>query len=366
MATSSPMAATFPITPPPVSKKNLCIAGIQCICYGLEELPPDRTAVACLWLLHPRLQTQQCMEPIAAAAIRHWYDNAGKAPSDANGPVSLGFMAVSFDQRNHGTRKTSNLANEDWKSGNPTHAQDMFSIYQGTAMDTTLLMDYIDAYAFPEAKHVISDHQVLGVSLGGHAAWQCLIHEPRISTLVSIIGCPDFTRLMRHRAAISGLHVWRSTSPPGRSFLGSTDFPPGLIQAVRKWDPVGHMLGDKELSDDGSFSGPLSPRDPMLIDHALQLVRGKRILNLSGGADKLVPYSCSRPLLSFLKDAAVQLAGATCDPHLQVVDNVFEGVGHRVTKAMVDQAVLFLEKSLLQSPTKKVTSAMGERRGLKM
>ena len=41
-----------------------------------------------------------------------------------------GLIAVSFDQRNHGSRKIDELANQDWRSGNERHAQDMFSIYR--------------------------------------------------------------------------------------------------------------------------------------------------------------------------------------------------------------------------------------------
>lgn len=35
---------------------------------------------------------------------------------------------------------------------------------------------------------------VLGISLGGHAAWQIFFSEPRVTTVVVIIGCPDYMR----------------------------------------------------------------------------------------------------------------------------------------------------------------------------
>lgn len=35
---------------------------------------------------------------------------------------------------------------------------------------------------------------MLGVSLGGHAAWQVLFNEPRVTAAVVIIGCPDYMR----------------------------------------------------------------------------------------------------------------------------------------------------------------------------
>lgn len=111
-----------------VSQKKFCIAGISTTVYGLDELPESRREVSCLWLLHPRLQTQQCMEPIAARLIRHWMTRSRDDPLSPTAPVGL--IAASFDQRNHGTREISPLANEAWRSGNPTHAQDMFSIYR--------------------------------------------------------------------------------------------------------------------------------------------------------------------------------------------------------------------------------------------
>jgi pimeloyl-ACP methyl ester carboxylesterase len=35
---------------------------------------------------------------------------------------------------------------------------------------------------------------VLGVSLGGHAAWQVFFNEPRVTAAAVIIGCPDYIR----------------------------------------------------------------------------------------------------------------------------------------------------------------------------
>ncbi len=105
----------------PISKQVFIIAGILTTVYGLDELSSDVQEVACLWLLHPRLQTQECMQPIASRAISHWN---GQRRS------TKGLVAVSFDQRNHGSRLVDAAANEAWRSGNPRHAQDMFSIYR--------------------------------------------------------------------------------------------------------------------------------------------------------------------------------------------------------------------------------------------
>lgn len=110
-----------------VSAKEYHIAGILVTVYGLDELP-NVTNVACLWLLHPRLQKHAIMAPVAAAAILDWNNKLRQSQSASSNPKGL--IAVSFDQRNHGTREVSKLGNESWKSGNPMHAPDMFSVFR--------------------------------------------------------------------------------------------------------------------------------------------------------------------------------------------------------------------------------------------
>lgn len=68
------------------------------------------------------------------------------------------------------------------------------SIYHGTALDTSLLIDHLGSYIFhgPENPS-ITQHLVMGISLGGHAAWQVLFNEPRVTAGIIIIGCPDYT-----------------------------------------------------------------------------------------------------------------------------------------------------------------------------
>lgn len=113
--------------PPSVSKKSYPVAGILTTVYGLGELPPQASDVACLWLLHPRLATQERMTGIAQSAIADW--NRRIRDGSYTGPAK-GLIAVSFDQRNHGTRLVDPLGNEAWRQGNPRHAQDMFSVFR--------------------------------------------------------------------------------------------------------------------------------------------------------------------------------------------------------------------------------------------
>lgn len=180
MSAPNPLEASHPTPPAAVSSQTYHIAGILTTVYGQDELPPSCDTVTCLWLLHPRL----------AASMIHDWDRRRRTSGSRKG-----LIAVAFDQRNHGSREVDRLANEAWIQGNPNHAQDMFSVFHGTAVDTSLLMDHLGSYVFSTpGEPVIEQHFVMGISLGGHAAWQVLFHEPRVSAAVVIIGCPDYMR----------------------------------------------------------------------------------------------------------------------------------------------------------------------------
>lgn len=125
MSTLNPLQNTGSSSAGGVSKKTFLIAGLKTIVYGLDELNTEHKNVACLWLLHARLQTQESMEPLASTVLKSWNDRV-----KSRGGEALGLIAASLDQRNHGSRLLEPRANEAWKSGNPTHAQDMFSSYR--------------------------------------------------------------------------------------------------------------------------------------------------------------------------------------------------------------------------------------------
>lgn len=111
------------------------------------------------------------MEPLATMII---HDQMQRVSRGDEKP-SIGLIVVSFDQRNHGSREANKLANEEWISGNKTHAQDMFSIFHGTSIDVSLLITHISTYLFPMSNHTITMNMVCGISLGGHGGWvSCL------------------------------------------------------------------------------------------------------------------------------------------------------------------------------------------------
>jgi hypothetical protein len=92
------------------------------------------------------------------------------------------------------------------------------SIIAGTARDISLLIDFLPTYLFPSSfssssssssssppPYTISTWAVTGFSLGGHATWQALRSEPRLSIGVPYAGCPDFLAMMEARIAAQGV-----------------------------------------------------------------------------------------------------------------------------------------------------------------
>ncbi|KAH7350815.1 hypothetical protein BKA65DRAFT_426173 [Rhexocercosporidium sp. MPI-PUGE-AT-0058] len=337
MATTNPLAGTS-TSIKPVSSKTFCIAGISTDVFGLDELSPASKSLSCLWLLHPRLQAKEIMASVAASCINDW----NQRPSSER---NVGLIAVAFDQRNHGGRKVHDLANESWREGNETHAQDMFSIYHGTALDTSLLIDHLGSYIFHGPDYPsITQHMVMGISLGGHSAWQVLFNEPRVTAGIVIIGCPDYINLMTDRARLSKLPSYITTTPPGCSFLGSPSFPSTLLNALSKSDPRSILFpSPTSIPSSSSLSTTERTRLLPLLTHHLS---GKSLLICSGGADKLVPYRCSQPFLEFLKGATDKEKGWWREGSCNVDDRVYEGVGHVFSEGMRGDTVAFVREAL--------------------
>ena len=124
-----PMVKTYESPTPKVSKKTFLISGIIAAVYGLDEMPAEALEVSCLWLMHGRLGSKENMEGVACLAVADWNKRLRERRL-VSSPQTKGLIAVAFDQRNHGSRFVDKLANEDWKEGNPNHAQDMFGIFR--------------------------------------------------------------------------------------------------------------------------------------------------------------------------------------------------------------------------------------------
>ncbi|KAH8602251.1 Alpha/Beta hydrolase protein [Bisporella sp. PMI_857] len=322
----------------PVSKKTAHIgAGILGDIYGLDELPRSCISVSCLWLLHGRLVSKDSMQFLASGCLQSWQKR--QSPES-----KVGLIAIAFDQRNHGTRLVHDLANEAWRGGNETHAQDMFSVFNGTAIDVSHLIDHIGSYLFHDAESPsIGRHLAVGYSLGGHTVWQLFFNEPRITEAVVIVGCPDYARLLKDRARLSKRTTY--TASNGADFFGSKDFPNALISSVQKYDPKGILFGSSDIPV--SLSETERKRLGGILDSR---VKGKQLLLCSGGRDKLVPYHCAEPFLQFLKGA---IESWYKDGDVSVEDIVYPEAGHecRCSEAMVKDITRFISDVMAEADT---------------
>lgn len=322
--------------PVPLSEATYHIAGITVSVIGLSELP-STSDVAVLCLLHPRLQTHACMTPFAAHIIIEWnkYRCANK--------TKKGLIAVLFDQRNHGQRLMSAISNESWRSGNERHAQDMFSCYTGSTIDTSLVLDHLAAYVFPHGEHRIVQNLILGISLGAHAAWQSVMQDVRIGAAIIALGCPDFRRLMSDRARLSKRKTWLQSQ--GMNFVRSRDFPPALVESVKKYDPVGLLWGRERLHRFLWRDAMSAKERDKIMPLMAKCFENKRLLCLSGGADKLVRREYCTPFLDWLKKS-IGKGGWLEDMGTYLEDRVYPGVGHEVPGFMVDAMVNFVNETL--------------------
>ena len=75
-------------------------------------------------------------------------------------------------------------------------------------------------------------------------------------------------------------------------------------------------------------------------------LRGKRVLNMSGGADKLVPYKQGEAFLQWLKNATGP-GGWWENGEFALEDIVFDGVGHEMSPEMMTTASRFVVQTLL-------------------
>lgn len=168
---------------PEVSMRTMHMVGFLVDVYGLEELPPS-APVTCLWLLHPRTHSRAIMNDVARRAVDAWNKSSQGKKRER------GLVALVADMPNHGSRMVSEVSNQDWRHGNPTHGIDMPGMIIGGVSDTSALMDYVAGYL----QRDVDAHVCLGWSLGGHMAWQAWLGEERMDAAVVIVGCPDMMR----------------------------------------------------------------------------------------------------------------------------------------------------------------------------
>ncbi|KAH8893389.1 hypothetical protein GQ53DRAFT_112756 [Thozetella sp. PMI_491] len=313
--------------PAPVSKQTIAMAGLLVDVYGIDELAPSASHISCLWLHNPREKTKEDMGDIAHRTVGAWNARVASGLDQERGLVAL-----AYDQRNHGSRMVDQAANQAWRQGNETHAQDMCGIISGTVLDQSSLMDAVGGYLFLTGpRRVIDQHVALGVSLGGHSVWQTMFTEPRLVAGAIIVGCPDMMHLLSDRARLSKRGTF-SAADNGASFLGSKDFPPALVEATKKFDPKALVFGTSPVADEPADR----PRAKQILNGR---IRGKRFLLCSGADDKLVPYRCTQPFAQWLVTAA---KAWDVEGIFSVENNVYPGVGHQFSPGMITDSIRFI------------------------
>jgi len=126
--------------------------------------------------------------------------------------------------------------------------------------------------------------------------------DKRVKTGIPIIGCPDYTKLITRRAEKLGVP------------LEGAYFPRTFKDTIERLDP------------------------PFLIRDGDNPFLGKRVLVLSGEADKLVPWETSKEFVEKLEvgQEGVKRVSLHCD------------VAHECTEAMVKEMAEFISNHCLK------------------
>ncbi|KAH9930068.1 Alpha/Beta hydrolase protein [Fomitopsis serialis] len=285
------------------SKETIVIGGITVNVYSLPGATEPSAPVAVLFFLHGRTGKAGDCEWVAHSTLE-WTDELRMSA----GVQGQDLLVVTLDQRNHGDRTVDQRSNGGWRENPPArndrHAVDMYAIFTGTSRDVSFLIDFLPSYLYPSGERTISQWLVGGISLGGHAAWYTLRHEPRVKLGIPVIGCPDYLGLMSDRAALNGIP------------FESPYIPQSFLTVVAQQDPA--TASYKAADSSNPFYG-------------------KKILVLSGADDKLVPWTASK---EFVDNLNVGPEGAK-----EVI--VAPGVGHKCTEDMVRAMSKFLWEQAL-------------------
>ncbi|OCF56102.1 hypothetical protein L486_06043 [Kwoniella mangroviensis CBS 10435] len=270
---------------PDSSVTELNIVGLHLRVYGLKELEGSDRPLAVLIAAHGRTNSQKNMITFSQGILGEVYAK----PKEER---KRDLLIVTLDQRNHGNRITDRKANLAYDE-NPRHLIDMAAkvdslLSDGGAQDIQLIIDFLAAYLFPMGEKKVEEWIVSGISLGGHVAWRLLREEPRIRIGIPIIGLPfeSFPKYMGPRAESLNIPF----EPP--------TYPPSLV-------PV--LEGD--------------------VDHSNY--KGKKILTIHGGHDKLVPLEKGLKDIEKILDAVNDSEGGKADIYVD------DKTGHAVSKEMV-------------------------------
>ncbi|GJJ08657.1 hypothetical protein Clacol_002876 [Clathrus columnatus] len=277
-----------------LKKEEIVVSGIKVNVFSNTNISEQGHPVAILFFLHGRQGSASDLDSLVSNIFEHI---ASYGSSDTE---------LLVDHRNHGTRLVDAIGNKDWKENNEKHAIDMYAIQVGTASDVSTLIDFLPSYLFPNDERKIHEWLLSGISLGGHSTWIALKNDPRIRIGIPIIGCPDYLALICPRASDSGYPI----NPPY--------FPVALVNYIKKKDPA--SVNTTSLD---SFENPYI---------------GKRILVLSGGVDKVVPWVASQNFVDKLQVGSSGIKKVVLE----------ETAGHECTSLMIKELAGFIWQHALK------------------
>ncbi|KIX00126.1 uncharacterized protein Z518_10263 [Rhinocladiella mackenziei CBS 650.93] len=258
---------------PRSSKTTINIAGFHVYLYGVDSLTPEQAHdTIVLFHIHGRTRTYTDAEAIAHELLFRFRKRGG---------TRKGLVVATFDNRNHGMRaaclhkslRVSFLATDKvfsrsitWrcKTGKGeipdmrmTALWDLSQLRtsDGIVLDIQIVQKHLATYV--DGAFLPTEFIATGLSLGGHATWNILAEEPRITKAIIIVGSPNLTDLLLERL---------------RGYTSTADVPDG----TREWPrSIAKLYQDR--------------------DEAILKISGKSILILNGLTDTLVPSRFTRP-----------------------------------------------------------------------
>lgn len=155
------------------------------------------------------------------------------------------------------------------------------TVYAG-AQDQKFIMEFLPSYLFPKGERTIDEFVPAGVSMGGHAVWRLLRHDPSVRFGIPIISIPS---------EVLGVNLEERATQYGVS-SEELIYPDGVRH---------YMMG---VPPPGAY-------------------KGKKILVLSGGKDASMPIERAEPIIAKISEEA------------DVEWKVDESAGHKISPDMV-------------------------------
>ncbi|KAI5960866.1 hypothetical protein CANMA_003952 [Candida margitis] len=292
---------------------------------NIDEIP-----VNVVYLIHPRLGNYKFTESIAYNVLHQYY--AKKQTTTSSSTATPPLICVTFDLRNHGEREVDSLNNYGWNElpdrKNDTHAVDMVSSIMGNVADIKLIIDFLPSYLNLDAllsnrfkqthqHYNIQYNNILsGYSLGGHTVFRFANEYPDLVTAINpVVGSIDLSSLLVNRL--------KQNPVDGDNYDKKWFF--------YNYAELGLTAKQQDTQYPETFHKLLSKQDEDIFEN---FPMGKIAMFASfGKEDTLVP-----PRLSLV----------WCDTYLNTNDKsevfVQDGVGHEVTKEMIDSFTTWLAK----------------------